>query len=304
MNKHALILVGCILAALVAVGCHRAHQPTSEPVAATAATALAPLDLPDVLPSGFTAETDTQRYDRASVFNRINGAAELFLELGFVSLKTRTYHREKAVFEINLFEMDGPTAAWGIYTLKRGIETPLPDVPGQHTGNALQVIAWKGRHFVTIDNMEADRSLRKEMTAITRDTLALLPPETPMDLTALLEADEIVPGSTCVLRGPFSLQSVAYLGDGDMLSLGGRHFGVAADIASADGHIHTRIAIRYDRDATAQAALDHLANNLDDHYELRNRTANTLTYKDHRGLCNTAWRADNRLTIDLQQPCK
>ncbi|HPB73006.1 MAG TPA: hypothetical protein PLX71_08505, partial [Phycicoccus sp.] len=74
-------------------------------------------------------------YGPGDLYNYIDGGAELFLEFGFEACTVQQYKRgaDEAVMEV--YRMDDPVAARGIYLMKCGVEKPDPAFKERHTAD-------------------------------------------------------------------------------------------------------------------------------------------------------------------------
>jgi hypothetical protein len=96
-----------------------------------------------------------------------------------------------------------------------------------------------------------------------------------------LPAEGQVPGSARLIRGPYALQSIVTLGEGDILRLGGRTTAVAADYRT-EGGSWTLILVPYPDEAAAKASLAHLRRNLDSYLEVVRERAGGFVFKDFK----------------------
>jgi len=71
-----------------------------------------------VVPSGFEVK-DHQSFTGSSLFGRINGGAELFLEYGFLQLDYYQLVKEGKEYNLDIYRMKDPLAAYGIFSIKR-----------------------------------------------------------------------------------------------------------------------------------------------------------------------------------------
>lgn len=71
---------------------------------------------------------------KADLFNYIDGGAELFLEFGFEKLSIQRYARGKSELTLEVYEMDSPESALGIYLTKCGLETPVKGIAARNSG--------------------------------------------------------------------------------------------------------------------------------------------------------------------------
>jgi hypothetical protein len=115
----------------------------------------------------------------------------------------------------------------------------------------------------------------------------------------LLPEKNKVPGSERLLRGPYSLQTLGTIGEGDVLLLGGKIFAVSADYKDGSGGAHTEIMVRYPDAKYAAKAYSHLLSNLDPLLQVIEKKDNTFSFKDQAGKFGAASLDGDLLTIKL-----
>ncbi|MFC2156004.1 DUF6599 family protein [Acidobacteriota bacterium] len=241
-------------------------------------------DLPDDhFYPGWKKAAGSRSFKKADLFNHINGAAELFLEFGFADLRVQRYRGEKQEMSLELYRMENPTAALGIYLCKCGQETPLPGIPARHSADPYQFTILKGSYFIQVNNASGEKKLLPVMKELTARVVQDIPTGEPVTLLSLLPTRDLLPGSGAILRGPFALQKIFFFGEGDILQLQGKHFAVAGDYKDAVLGSYTMILIPFpDRGAT-MSAFRHLNSNLDSYITVVKRNEQALIFKDFKG---------------------
>lgn len=224
---------------------------------------------------------ETRRYTRNDLYGYIDGGAELFLETGFEQLTVRHLKKGELTLTLDLYRMESSEAAWAIYLMKCGQEKPLPGVPGRNTGDRYQIMAWKGRHLVMVNNPDGRAEAEADMSVLCRQALEETADEQPAPLLGILDGKGLVPGSERLVRGPYGLQSLFTFGDGDMLRLGGKLFAVAGDYRGPQGE-HSAIRVQYPDETAAAAAFTHFCANLDSYLQVVEKSADRIVFRDYR----------------------
>ncbi len=115
--------------------------------------------------SGFNSTGNYEEYIGDDLFFLINGGAELYHEYGFIKVLKSDYSKNDKNLSIEIYEMEDPLAAYGIYTMFR-MQDDKPDVLGD-MGQVVKrhAIFMKDRHFVkvtsNIDLNESEEILMK-----------------------------------------------------------------------------------------------------------------------------------------------
>jgi len=239
-------------------------------------------------------------YAPTALYNVIDGGAELFLEMGFVDLRVQKYAGAGAEIAVEAYRMDGAAAALGIYLLKCSRETPLPGILGRHSGDRFQVALVRDNHFVFINNFSGREELLPVMTLLAQRIAASVPAGEPVRELDILPAENRVPGSALLLRGPYSLQAVYTLGDGDVLLLEGKRFAAAAAYRGGEGPAHTLIVVPYPDAAFAGRAFDNLRRHLDPYLQILAAGDDHFDFKDFQNLYGRAELRGQRIVIRVK----
>jgi hypothetical protein len=222
-------------------------------------------------------------FEGADLFNHIDGAAEVFLELGFRRVIVDRYGRAAAELRLELYEMEEPAGARGLYYRFRGPGEGAPGVAGRHVANRYQIVMQKGSYFVQVNNFTGDERCLADMIVLANRVWAELPDDEEVEILSRLPEAGRVPNSEVIVRGPYTLQTLCTLGKGDVLRLAGQTYGVAADYHAPDGSTFTRVIVPY-RDATvARAAYHHLVENLDPYLEVLEQNDSGFVFQDRGG---------------------
>jgi hypothetical protein len=244
-------------------------------------------------------------YAPTALYNVIDGGAELFLEMGFVDLRIQKYAGQGVEIAVEAYRMESAAAALGIYLLKCSRETPLPGIGERHSGDRFQIVLLKNNYFVFINNFSGREDLLPVMTALARQIGVAIPAGAPVRELDILPAENLVPGTALLLRGPYSLQTVYMLGAGDVLLLGGEIFAAAAVYRETSGASFTMIVAPYGDNASARAAFANLRRNLDRYIQVVGDGADFFIFKDFQNQFGRAEVSDRKLVILVklaQQP--
>jgi hypothetical protein len=267
---------------------------------------LSALDFPgDDFYSGWQRLGACAKYDPAGLYNVIDGGAELFLEMGFVELQVQKYAFSGSEIAVEAYHMENQAAALGMYLLKCSKETPLPGIADRHSGDRFQIALLKNNYFIFINNFGGREDLLPVMTTLARQIGAAIPAGAAVRELDILPAENQVPGSALLLRGPYSLQSVYTLGMGDILQLEGKIFAAAAVYREASGASYTMIVAPYADAALARAAFANLRQNFDPYHQVLGAGADFFVFKDFQNYFGRAEIRENRIVILIklsQQP--
>ncbi|MCU0287276.1 MAG: hypothetical protein MUF15_12890, partial [Acidobacteria bacterium] len=189
---------------------------------------------PDNFVRGWQKKGQVQKFDRNGLYGHINGGSELFLEFGFENLRLQKYQCDGDEISIEVYSMDIPEAALAIYLARCGKETPVPGISVRNTGDYRQIIFLHQNYFSVVDNFSGKANVLPVMVQLAEETLKCLPigkekKDEFSHLFSLLPVENKVVGSELLVRGYYSLQSIYTFGEGDILLLKNKIFGIAAE---------------------------------------------------------------------------
>jgi len=220
---------------------------------------------------------------KADLFNHIDGGAELFLEFGFEKAAIQHYKKGSAELTLEVYEMELPESALGVYLMKCGRETPFPEIPARNSSEAAQATILRGRHFILINNFGGGAELQQAMIALAKAVLAKIP-DVPASgrLFELLPSKDRLPGSERLIRGAVVLQPYFTFGEGDILQLEGKIFGAVANYREAPEAVFTRFVIPYPDEIRAVAVYKNLLANLDPYLKVLEAKETAFVFEDYR----------------------
>jgi hypothetical protein len=109
-------------------------------------------ELKELLPSevkGWRISTEDQFYNRKSLYDYINGGAELYLSYGFQKLANRSLEREdQPQIIIDIFDMGSSENAFGVFSHSRETIEKQFGQGSQYTVGLLMF--WKDKYFISI----------------------------------------------------------------------------------------------------------------------------------------------------------
>jgi len=230
---------------------------------------------------GWRKSQHTLHFTKENLYDYINGGAELFLEFGFEGLFVRHYSRGDNDITLELYRMENAEAALGIYLMKCGEETPLEQIKARNSVDRYQFTVVKSEYFILVNNFSGNEILLPVMVELIKEVVGGIACTDSVRLFKYLPKKDLINGSELLIRGPFALQPIFTFGEGDVLKLGGKVFGVVGDY-DAGGEIQTKIIIPYPGKKEAQSAYRNLLENLDTHLTIVAKQEGRFTFKDYR----------------------
>ncbi|MEJ5167158.1 MAG: DUF6599 family protein, partial [Thermoanaerobaculia bacterium] len=113
---------------------------------------LAPLNLPENI-LGWMKE-DFKIYNKKNIYDYINGAGEVYISYNFKNLGVYNYKKGKKEILLDLFEMEEPKYAYGLFTHLRGNGEEVSSLGEEAEIFGGWLIFWKGKYFVSLNSKE------------------------------------------------------------------------------------------------------------------------------------------------------
>jgi len=266
------------------------------------------VDYNDLMPkdndiAGWSRTDNPKTFKKSDLYGYINGGAEIFLEFGFERLTVQKYKKGGDEFSVEIYEMSDPAAAVGNYLMKCGREQRDAAFSARHTLGRYQLMFQRNRFFVLIHNLHGKKKLVPDLIRFGQEIASRLPADTTRDLFKILPPVDLVQGSQRLIRGPYALQSIYTLGDGDILLLKGETTAVSADYKDPQGETFSVIMAEYSSQAASAEAFQYLSDNLDRDIIVIEKNHHRIVFKDYAHRTGVIMREKNRITIKVNLNC-
>ena len=229
----------------------------------------------------------------------IDSGETLFYEFGFEELLIQRYKSGDDEISIEVYHMDVPEAALGVYLMKCGIESPVDEIPARNSGSRLQYLMVKNKYFIILNNYTGSARFEPVMISMSRHILESIPKSDPVELMSLLPKENRQEKTEFIFRGPYALEAIYTFGEDDILLLDGKVFGVVGDYRT-DEEQYTQMIIPYPRRDWAKSAIRSLIRNLDPVYEVIEAWDEGLIFKDFQNKFGIALLNGNILDIRIK----
>jgi hypothetical protein len=256
----------------------------------------------DDFSSGWKKSGRPSTFIKADLFNHIDGGAELFLEYGFDKLLVQGYARGKSELTLDIYEMESPESALGIYLTKCGQETPVAGIRARNSGEKSQLTILKSKYFVYVNNFDGDAKNLPAMVALANKALESIPVVPSEGWLEQLPKESLVDRSQRLIRGPVALQPFYTFGEGDILELRGKIFGMLANYRGEGNAVYTRLIIPYPDQKQALSVYENLKANLDPYLKILSTRANGFVFLDFKKKYGVVKLRDSKLDIRFNLP--
>jgi len=166
---------------------------------------------------GTKKEGRPQVYKGIKLFDYMNGGAELYYEYNFEQACVQRYQTAHGEVTVEIYQMDLPANAYGIYTFDTQGEHPVIGQDATYERGLLGF--WKGRYFVRV--FSENEELKETIFVLGRAIAQKIPEEgVRPDILAALPPLWVEGGSLLYFRGMIALNNSYFLSHQDVLSLG------------------------------------------------------------------------------------
>jgi hypothetical protein len=161
-------------------------------------------------------------YKGKKLYEYINGGAEIYYEYGFIQVITQRYINEDESLNVDIYEMNNPKAAFGIYSIQRDPKMTALNFGDDGTKFDYHVTFWQDRYCVTITGYKSNAITKKALIQLVEViSKKIKKTANEPDLLDYLPKEYILPRSTGYLAGLLGLNTQFYLGQRNILGLNG-----------------------------------------------------------------------------------
>ncbi len=233
-------------------------------------------ELPDSL-RGWSAESLILLDDKVSLYDYIDGGAELYISYGFRNAVSRRYIKKgQPEVVVEIFDMGTPANAFGVFSNTRYEEDYSYGQGSQYVEGAL--FFWKGRYYVSVmttEETEESTSLVHELGRIISEKITETGSEPA--LLDLLPSEGLDKSGILYFHHYIWLNSFYFIADEDFLLIGDNTDAVLAKYGPPRNRSYILI-IRYDDNETAVKAYNNFLNE----YFPEGKHREILQLEDHR----------------------
>ena len=205
---------------------------------------------------GWRAEED-QIFDRETLFEYIDGGAELYLAYRFKEMVTRGYAKagERGSITLDIYDMETPEDAFGVFTAERERGEEIGIGGGSEYSEGL-LRFWKGRFFVSIFTVELSSESERIVMELGKSVSnAIRSTGAKPDLLFALPKDGLVGRTIRYFRKHSILNHFYYLSEENILELAMDTEAVLARYEIEGGRPYL-LVVRYPDEGRAKSAYE------------------------------------------------
>jgi hypothetical protein len=205
---------------------------------------------------GWEPDGGTNSFSGESLFDHINGGADIYLEYGFATLVLQQYKKAEKAVSLEIYRMDDPAAAYGIFSYSNDATLSPVEVGSDGTIHPNGLFFWQDRYYVDMRQLGTTPILPDEFLALAKTV------ESKIGTTAqkpavmnLLPIENMVPRSDVFASGPLGIDNQVYVANEDLFGLAEGEFAAIARYRVGQPEFSLVIAEYTDLDACAKAFL-------------------------------------------------
>lgn len=140
------------------------------------------------------------------LFILINGGAEIYYEYGFKQAVTEVYKKDGKTINLEIYEMNSPASAFGVYTHKIGAGGKVFSIGSGAKLEDYYLNSWKGNFLVTLTGFDSGKDTKAGLVDMARIIAGKIKEsgEKPA-LTGLLLKENLIESNIKYLRGNLAL---------------------------------------------------------------------------------------------------
>jgi len=225
---------------------------------------------------------DIQSFSEKDLYGHINGGAELFLEFGFDTLLVAHYKKDSYELALEIYKMESPLSALGIYLMKCGKENPQIKIKTRNTSNRFQTMLLRDKYFVQINNFSGNKKLVSVIIALANQLINTIPENSEFDIFNWLPESGRIKNTELIIRGRYGLQSIYTFGPENILNLSGKNYALVADYKIPAQGTFSWLKIQYEQAEAAREVFNNIKEKLDPLSSVMKSAEDSFTFIDYK----------------------
>jgi hypothetical protein len=175
-------------------------------------------------------------YDTKTIFDYIDGAAELYLAYGFAKVASAEYKNGQTSIMIDVYDMAIPENAFGVYSLNRYQEANYVSIGNEGILTDANLDFWKGNYYCKVYSFDPSEEYQKTVSEFGSKLASRIQDvgEEPAILKKLPQ-NGLIPKTAKFFTRKLGLDNIHFVSEDDLFSLTGNTKGVVADYTLNEG---------------------------------------------------------------------
>ena len=145
----------------------------------------------------------------------INGGAVIYQEYGFKSALHQTYKdKEGNTINVEIYKMEDPSAAYGIFTFKTGLNGKSIDIGAQGWLESYFLNFWKGSFQVTLTGFDSSETIISAIQMLAESIDSKINEQSTLpQIASFLPTEGLPENGITYLRGNIAMYNQYFFGD-------------------------------------------------------------------------------------------
>ncbi len=228
---------------------------------------------------GWKSASPISIYDKETIFDYIDGAAELYFAYGFSKVATTEYTDGITSIIIDVYDMSDPEGAFGIYSLNRYEGANYVNIGNEGILVDTSLDFWKGKYYCKIYSFDTSEKY-KNIVIEFGDKLS----SRIQDSGKEPEIIKILPSEGLMLKTEkffcrkLGLDNVSFISEDNILNLDGNTKGIFAEYKLYDTDFQMLI-VKYPTKESADLAFNNCSVYFEKDSEIINKNDNIILFK-------------------------
>lgn len=194
-------------------------------------------------------------FDRDTLFDYMNGGAEVYLAFDFRQVLVRTFRREGGdEIVLDIYDMGSPAEAFGVFSCDREDETAGIGQDSEYGFGMLRF--WQDHYFVTVMAMEDDEETEKAILELGRAVAGILGADgAEPEMLNLLPVEGLKRDRISYFHSNINLNNRFFIASENILNLDEETDCVFAEYESGGEETGKLLIVNYRDEGTAEDAL-------------------------------------------------
>jgi len=180
--------------------------------------------------TGWNLSSPVRAYDRNTLFDYIDGAAELYFAYNFSRAVTAEYRDGDVSLIVDVYDMSTPESAYGIYSLNRSQDANYVAIGNEGILTEASLDFWKCQYYCKVYCFGSSEKYKNAVVNIgTKLAERIEKSGSEPDLIKKLPQNGLIPKTAKYFSRKLGLDSIHYISDENILGLDGETKGAVAE---------------------------------------------------------------------------
>ncbi len=204
--------------------------------------------------AGWKLASAIKLYDKKTIFDYIDGAAEIYFAYDFVKVATAEYKKENVSILIDVYEMQSSSSAFGIYSLNRYQDANYVDIGNEGIITGIALDFWKDKYYCKLYCLDLSEAYQKDVIEFGNKIASKIKEfgEEPT-IIKKLPKDGLIPKSEKYFTRKLGLDNIHFVADENVFDLDGETRGGVAEY-NVNGNRYLSFIIEYPSEKKAELA--------------------------------------------------